>query len=126
MGRTVRQGPSSPIAACGAILVALALGSLAARHRAEHPARPAAPIEAPPASTAGPLDLNAASADALERLPRIGPALARRIVDDRAANGPFRSVDELERVRGIGPATLDALRPLVVAGPSLALPGSER
>lgn len=107
---------SSPIAACGVVVVAIALGALAARHRAEHPPEPASAPAVHEERATGPVDVNRASADVLERLPRIGPALARRIVDDREANGPFRSVDELDRVRGIGPATLESLRPLVVAG----------
>lgn len=113
------RSPSSPIAACGVLLVAIALGALAARHRREHPPAPAIAIEAPPAAAQGPVDLNRAGPDVLERLPRIGPSLARRIVEDREARGPYRSVDELDRVRGIGPATLEALRPLVTVSPSV-------
>lgn len=62
---------------------------------------------------AGKLDLNRATAAELELLPRIGPALAKRIIDDRAARGPFRSVDDLARVRGIGGRTVEQLRPYV-------------
>ena len=56
-----------------------------------------------------PIDLNSAPASALELLPRIGPALAARIVEAR----PFSRVEEVTRVRGIGPRTLERLRPLV-------------
>lgn len=59
-----------------------------------------------------PLDLNRADTAALQALPGVGPALARRIVEARAES-PFRSVDDLLKVRGIGPATLARLRPLV-------------
>lgn len=59
----------------------------------------------------GALDLNRASTAELELLPRIGPRLAERIVADRRANGPFRSVDDLDRVPGIGPRTLELIRP---------------
>ncbi|XOV74369.1 MAG: ComEA family DNA-binding protein [Phycisphaerales bacterium] len=48
-------------------------------------------------------------------LPRIGPALARRIVEDRAVSGRFASVDDLDRVPGIGPRTVEAIRPHAVA-----------
>ena len=56
------------------------------------------------------LDLNTASAADLVRLPRIGPGLARRIVDDRTRNGPFLSVDELTRVPGVGAGVLRNVR----------------
>lgn len=49
------------------------------------------------------LDLNTADAAALAIVPGIGDALAARIVEDRAAHGPFHSVSEVERVPGIGP-----------------------
>ena len=50
------------------------------------------------------VDVDVADASAIERLPRIGPVLARRIVDDRAANGAFGSMQGFQRVRGVGPA----------------------
>lgn len=84
----------------------------------EAPSEPLLPAPAPAApapAPVGPVDLNHATAAELERLPGIGPALAARIVADREANGPFRSVDDLDRVRGIGPATVERLRPFVVA-----------
>lgn len=56
------------------------------------------------------LDLNLATAAELERLPRVGPSLAGRIVAFRQRYGPFPSVDSLVRVPGIGPATLALLR----------------
>ena len=56
------------------------------------------------------LDLNQASAAELERLPRVGPSLAARIVAFREKHGPFPVVDSLVRVPGIGPATLGLLR----------------
>ena len=72
--------------------------------------REAAPA---PASDAPRLDLNAAPTSALERLPGIGPRLARRIVEERERTGPFRSAQDLRRVRGIGPKTVETLAPLV-------------
>jgi competence protein ComEA len=61
----------------------------------------------------GLLNLNRADSAALEALPGIGPVLAERIVKDRDSKGPFRSVDELDRVIGVGPAVLDQVRPLL-------------
>lgn len=62
---------------------------------------------------AGPLDINSATTAQLDALPGVGPTTAQAIVDDRERNGPFRSVDDLLRVRGIGPAKLDQIRALV-------------
>lgn len=59
------------------------------------------------------LDLNTATAGELETLPGIGPVMAERIIAYREDNGPFSSVDELDNVAGIGPKTLESLRPLV-------------
>ena len=61
-----------------------------------------------------PVAINTATEAELERLPGIGPSLAAKIVADRAAKGPFRSVDDLDRVSGIGPATVERLRPMAV------------
>lgn len=60
-----------------------------------------------------PIDINAASAEDLLALPGVGPATAAAIVEHRRVNGPFATVDDLDDVRGIGPATLEQLRPLV-------------
>ncbi len=83
-----------------------------------------AEISEPPESSAaaapdaaGRLNLNTADAQALEKLPGIGPARAQLIVEYRAAHGPFRSVDQLQDVQGIGAATVAALRDLVTVEP---------
>lgn len=57
------------------------------------------------------VDVNAAEWPELAQLPGIGETLARRIVESRAAEGPFGDVEDLRRVRGIGPRTLDEMRP---------------
>lgn len=72
-------------------------------------ARPDAGTDAP----ASPLDINAATAGELERLPGIGPVTAAAIVEHRAQAGPFRSVEDLQDVTGIGPVKLGAIRDLV-------------
>lgn len=59
------------------------------------------------------VNVNTATAAELETLPRIGPALAGRILEYRELNGPFTSLDDLGNVSGIGPATLEQLAPLV-------------
>ncbi|HYJ33243.1 MAG TPA: helix-hairpin-helix domain-containing protein [Candidatus Binatia bacterium] len=69
--------------------------------------RAAAPLR--PAS----IDVDRASEAELLRLPGIGPALAGRIVAERAAGGPFGGPDGLLRVHGIGPKTLEKIRPFL-------------
>ena len=59
------------------------------------------------------VNLNTATRDELVSLPGIGPKKAQAILDDRAARGRFSSVDALDRVKGIGPATVARLRPHV-------------
>jgi len=59
------------------------------------------------------IDLNTADAATLQLLPGIGPATARKILNDRRQRGPFRSVDALQRIPGIGAKTVKALRPWV-------------
>ncbi len=59
------------------------------------------------------LDLNKASERQLQALPGIGPALAARIVEHRDEKGPFQRVNQLDDVSGIGPKTLDRLRPWI-------------
>ena len=61
-----------------------------------------------------PVNINTATAEELQTLPRIGPAMAQRIIAWREAHGGFRSVDELDAVPGIGPSMLENLRPLVM------------
>lgn len=80
------------------------------------PTRGAVPSPGPPGGpgrAAAPIDLNSADEGALEELPGVGPATAAAIVRYRLEHGPFRSVDELENVAGIGPAKLDQIRDLV-------------
>ncbi len=64
------------------------------------------------------LDPNTATVIELQRLPRVGPALAGRIVSHREANGPFRSLADLDAVAGVGPAMLASLAPLVTLPPA--------
>jgi competence protein ComEA len=68
---------------------------------------------AAPAPGSSPVDVNTATLAELDTLPGVGPVLAQRILDWRAQNGRFTSVDELGEISGIGDAVLARLRPLV-------------
>jgi competence ComEA-like helix-hairpin-helix protein len=81
----------------------------AAGHLVELDARPAA--SPTPRAVRFVVDVNTADLAELGELPQVGPTLARRLIEHREQNGPFRSVDDLLRVKGIGPKTLAALRP---------------
>jgi competence protein ComEA len=91
LGRAVRDTEGSPL-----------LGPPAPRPTARRPALP-------PSRPAAPVRLNTASEAELDQLPGIGPALARAIVAERTAHGPFRTPEDLRRVRGLGAATRKAL-----------------
>ena len=71
----------------------------------------------PPRAVTEPrIDVNRADHEALQQLPGVGPALARRIIEARR-DGRFRTVDDLARVRGIGSATVERLRTRAMVGP---------
>jgi competence protein ComEA len=59
------------------------------------------------------LDINTASETQLQQIPGIGPGLARRIVDYRAANGPFQTADDLQNVSGVGPSKFAKMEPFI-------------
>lgn len=64
------------------------------------------------------VDLNRASRAELESLPGIGPAKAEAILAYRTQHGPFRRIEDLQRVSGFGPATVNRLRPDLRVGPA--------
>lgn len=68
---------------------------------------------APGVASDGRVNLNTADVSALDTLPRVGPAIAERIIQWREDNGPFTSVDDLLSVPGIGDKMLASLRDLV-------------
>ena len=63
-------------------------------------------------------DLNKADQAELEQVPGIGPSLAREIAADRQKRGQFKSVEELRRVKGVGPATFDKVRTFLQVDPA--------
>lgn len=78
-------------------------GAVAASPPAGSQTTPAAPV----------VDLNSADQAALESIPGVGPVTALAILQYRESAGSFTSIDQLLEVRGIGPATLEAIRPYV-------------
>jgi competence protein ComEA len=72
---------------------------------AEGPPRPTAP--------AAPVDINTATVEGLAAIPGIGKVMAQAIVEWREQHGPFRQVDDLLKVKGIGEKSLEKIRPHV-------------
>ena len=67
-------------------------------------------------------DVNSAPASELSLLPGIGYELADRIVEDRETLGPYQSIDDLQRVRGIGPKTIAQIKSMVSLDPGAQEP----
>jgi len=65
----------------------------------------------------GLVNINTASAAELETLPRVGPSTAQRIIAYRQEHGPFATIEEIQNVSGIGPATFEQLKDLITTGP---------
>ena len=91
-----------------ALAVCVALSAPAAETREK---RSAAPKPAAQSTAQAKVDINTADAAALQTLPGVGPQIAQAIIEAR----PFSSVNELEKVRGIGEARLREIKPLVTA-----------
>ena len=63
------------------------------------------------------VNINTASAAQLEELPKVGPAIALRIIEYRTQHGPFATLEALMNVKGIGPSTFEALRAFITITP---------
>jgi competence protein ComEA len=79
-----------------------------------------APPEAGKAAVQSTVNLNTATAAQLESLPGVGPTLATRIIEHRQKNGPFKKIEELMNVKGIGEKNFLKLKPLVTVTPPKA------
>ncbi len=95
----VRPAGATPVAAIAPATPGATDRAISPIGRDSSPAPPRAPL----------VDVNHAGAPELDELPGIGPVLARRIVEHREKNGPFRSIEELRAVRGIGPSLIARL-----------------
>lgn len=118
--RTLRTEPVDPALTNPPAAEASARG-LAAQvadsvERAERRRAPLAPGER--------IDPNTASTDELDRLPKVGPALAQRIVDWRAAHGRFESMADFDSVPGVGPALLRDAGPFLALAPAPSTAGN--
>jgi competence protein ComEA len=97
-----------------AVLLALGIGYLLGRSITADPANRIAAGDAEIAERDGPrLDLNRATRGELSLLRGLGPARAQGIEDYRRQHGPFQSVDDLRKVPGVGPKTLDKVRSML-------------
>ena len=63
-----------------------------------------------------PIDLNRATARELVQLPGVGEVIAKRIIDFREEHGPFKRVEDLTKVKGIGEKSLEKIRPYIRIG----------
>ncbi len=70
-----------------------------------------------PAATAGPLNINTASLEELDTLSGIGPAIAARIIAYRQLYGGFKTIQDIMKVEGIGPATFAEIKDMITVGP---------
>jgi competence protein ComEA len=62
------------------------------------------------------VNINTATAEELETLPRIGPTMAQRILTYREANGSFDTIEDIQKVPGIGPTTFEGLKDMITVG----------
>lgn len=114
---------STPIVSAALVVATLAVIALGAREAPRAPPRRSSATalvvadDSPPAITpASPIDLTSATASEIEALPRVGPALAARIVEARSGPRGLRSLEDLDAVRGVGPGLLARLAPIVRFG----------
>lgn len=119
-----KEFQSSKFKFLGAIIVVVVIFSSAYLWKAlmKEPLRQAAPFQLDTVQPKTPqdyillgqkIDINTASVELFDALPGIGPALAERIVEYRTKYGPFKNVDDLQEVKGIGPKVLGKLKPYI-------------
>jgi len=72
------------------------------------------------------VNLNTATADQLDSLPGVGPAMAARILEYRQKNGGFKKIEELMNIKGIGEKNFLKLKPLVTVTPAKTTPAGDQ
>ena len=75
------------------------------------------PVVVAPGQAGGKININTATAKELDTLPGIGPAYAERIIKYREEFGPFKKIEDMKKVRGIGDATFEEIKDLITVGP---------
>ena len=70
-----------------------------------------------------PVNLNTATSEELQQVPGIGPATAQKILQARKSYGTFKSVDDLQAIKGIGPKRLEKMRKYLTVGKPAKPPG---
>lgn len=120
----IAVGEGDPTGVAGAVDARAPPSAASANAGSAKPANPAKPGPHTAASKAfvGSVNVNTATADELKALPGIGPKTASNVIMDRNARGPYRSIDELTRVKGIGQGKLSKIRPFVTVGDPLKSP----
>jgi len=103
-----------------AALFAAPPSTLAAQSPSTPPSTPPARAAVKPAAVATVVNINTASASDIEGLPGIGAKTAARIVEYRQKNGPFKKIEELMNVRGIGEKNFLKLKPQLTVGAAKA------
>ena len=113
--RTARLAARCAMAAAAAGVIVLAAGGDMVSAAPAKAPRAAKSVDGEAADKT-PVDINTADAEKLASLPGIGASIAQRIVDYRKEHGPFKSVDELVNVRGVGDKLLARLRDRLTVG----------
>ncbi len=91
----------------GALAAALVLGLIL---------QPLFSLQAASKSPDQKININTAQSEELQKLPRVGPAVAQRILDYRKENGNFKKVEDIMKVRGIGEKVFSQLKDLITVG----------
>lgn len=108
------QTPRSPTAAPRPTASPAPTTTTGATTATERPPATSAATRTPSALAV--VNINTASKEELEALPGIGAAIAQRIIEDRAALGPYKQIEDLARVRGISARMIDLLRDRITVG----------
>jgi competence protein ComEA len=80
-------------------------------------AAPPPPSGLAPGAATAKININTASAEELDKLPGIGPAIAKAIIDYRTQNGPFKQIEDINAVKGIGDALFEKIKDQITVGP---------